>query len=240
MLDFFDPPLAPLDGLVRTVKTGEPAFEERHAMPFYDYLNQRDPAGGAQFDASMSVGARMRSHALLSHADFADARVVVDVGGGEGVLLATVLEANPHLRGVVFESEQTAERARARLASRGLGPRAEAVAGDFFSFVPRGGDVYVLSYVLHNWDDARAISILENCRRAMDAGASLFIVEQVHVPTDEASLADYFGLSTIELLGGGERTESEFRSLLERAGLRFTRLARPSDVPFCVLHARAP
>jgi hypothetical protein len=238
LLEFFDPSLIPLDGLIHTVKTGKPAFDERHGMPFYEYLARKAPDGGARFDASMSIGATMRSHALLRSADFASARTVVDVGGGDGMLLSAVLEAHPHLRGVVFEGAQTAARARARFDGRELGARAEVIVGDFFASVPGGGDVYVLSFVLHNWDDSQSVVLLEHCRRAMTDDAVLLIVEQVRVPTAEASLEDYLSLSTLELLGGRERTEAEFRAILERAGLRLTGVAFSPDVPFCVLEAR--
>ncbi|HEX7956172.1 MAG TPA: methyltransferase, partial [Pyrinomonadaceae bacterium] len=148
LLNFFDPELVPLDGLVRSVATGKPAFEGRHGMAFYDYLARKAPDGGARFDASMNVGAALRAHALLAGFDFSSVRTVVDLGGGEGALLEEVLEANGHLRGVVFERSQTAARARARLSKSGLAARCEVVEGDFFSSVPTGGDVYILSFIL--------------------------------------------------------------------------------------------
>jgi predicted O-methyltransferase YrrM len=238
LVDFFDPPLVPLDGLVRTVTTGRPAFDERHGMPFYEYLARRAEDGGARFDASMSVGAAMRSHALLAAVDFAGARRIVDVGGGDGTLLASLLAEHPHLRGVVLEGESTAERARARLAGLGLADRIDVVAGDFFASVPGGADVYVLSFVLHNWDDARCAVLLERCREVMDPGAVLLVVEQVRVPGEPAGLNDYCNLGTMELLGGRERTELEYAALLEAAGFRLARATPAPDVPFCVLEAR--
>jgi hypothetical protein len=154
------------------------------------------------------------------------------------VLLAKVLEANRHLRGVVFERPQAAARARARLAETGLAARCDVIAGDFFASVPRGGDVYVLSFILHNWDDVHSVALLSQCRCAMDDGTVLFIVEQVRVPTTEASIVEYFNLPTLELLGGRERTEAEFRAILEAAGFQLARAAQAPDCPFCVLEAR--
>jgi len=238
LLDFFDPELVPLDGLVRTLATGKPAFEEQHGMSFYDYLAQKAPDGGARFDASMNTGIALRAHALLSVTDFSNACTVVDVGGGEGMLLAKVLDANPHLRGVVFDRPQTAARARARFADSGLAARCDVIAGDFFSSIPPGGDVYVLSFILHNWDDERSIGLLSQCRRAMDQGATLVIVEQVQVPTTEASIVEYFTLPSIELLSGRERTEAEFRVILEAAGFHLARVTPSPNGPFCVLEAR--
>jgi hypothetical protein len=241
LLDYFDPPLIPLDGLVRTVATGRPAFDDRHGMPFYEYLARRAEDGGARFDASMSVGAAMRSHALLAAVDFARAAAsstIVDVGGGDGTLLAAVLGEHPHLRGVVFEGKSTAERARARVASLKLSDRIDVVAGDFFASVPSGGDVYVLSFVLHNWDDARCAVLLERCRQAMGPDGVLHVVEQVRVPGEPAGLTDYCNLGTLELLGGRERTEAEFRDLLRAAGFRVARASAAPDVPFSILEAR--
>ena len=238
LLDFFDPELVPFDGLVRTIVTGKPAFEEEHGMPFYDYLARKTPDGGSRFDASMNIGAALRSQTLLVGTDLSNARMVVDIGGGEGMLLATVLEANPHLRGMVFDRPQTAARARVRLSERGLAARCEVIAGDFFLSVPKGGDVYVLSFILHNWDDVRSVALLSQCRRAMDDSAILLIVEHVRVPTAEASIMEYFNLSTLELMGGRERTESEFRAILKAAGFRLARGASAPDAPFCILEAR--
>jgi ubiquinone/menaquinone biosynthesis C-methylase UbiE len=238
LLDFFEPELVPLDGLVRTVATGKPAFEERHGTAFYDYLAQKAPDGGAQFDASMNVGAALRARALLDGYDFSGVRTVVDIGGGEGALLTKILEVNPHLRGVVFERPRTAARARARLAQSGLAARCEVTEGDFFSSLPSGCDVYVLSFILHNWDDAQCVALLSQCRRAMGDGAVLLIVEQLRVPTTEASIVEYFNLRSLELLAGRERTKAEFRVILKNAGFRLAGVTQSPGAPFCVMEAR--
>jgi hypothetical protein len=237
LLDFFDPALVPLDGLVRTIQTGRPAFEEHHGVEFYDYL-ARHPESGAEFDRSMNRGTELRANALLSAADFAQTHTVVDIGGGDGGLMMRLLGAHDHLAGIVFERTETAARARARIAHRNLTDRCMVVDGDFFASPPPPGDVYILSFVLHNWNDDRAMKILSLCRRAMGERGVLFIVEQLRAPAGQASIVDYLSLPGVELLGGRERTETEFGVLLDTVGLQLVGVAATPPNPFSVLEAR--
>jgi predicted O-methyltransferase YrrM len=233
LLDFFDPRLVPLGGLCSTVQTGTPAFEERHGAPFYESLAGA-PDGGAKLDASMSSGAPLRARALAGAVDLSGARVVVDVGGGEGVLAASLLEAYPHLQAMLLELPGTAARARVNLSSRGLAERCEVIAGDFFEGVPAGGDVYILSLILNDWEDARCVRVLTRCRQAMAPGAALYLIERLR--GERAAVGEYFNLRTLELLRGHERSEGEMRALLEAAGLRIDRVI-PTALPFSVVRA---
>ena len=157
--------------------------------------------------------------------DFSGLRTVVDVGGGYGTILAAVLRANPGLRGVLFDQPAVIEGARPRIAASGLAERCELVSGSFFDTVPAGGDVYILSSVLHNWDDERAIEILRTCRRAMRDAARLLIVELVIPPGNTPGDGKMLDLQMMVLFTGGkERTPAEYRALLEAGGFRQTRI----------------
>jgi len=224
--------------LIRTLRSGRPAFESVHGMHFYEYLDRQPADAAARFGARMNIGAGLRSRALGALVDFSQAQVVMDIGGGEGLMLAGLLSQHPTLRGVLFERPRTAARARARLADVGLAGRCDVVEGDFFEAVPPGADVYLLSFVLHNWDDAKATALLERCRQAMAPGAVLYIVEQVRDLQSQASVMEFFGLPTLELLGGRERTRQEFRALTKAAGLRLAGEAQVPGNPFCALQVR--
>ncbi len=235
---FFEPELVPMDGLVQTVRSGRPAFEVTHGMPFYDHLERHALDGGARFDARMNVGAGLRARALLELVDWRSVGLVADIGGGEGLLLAHLLSRHAAMRGLLVERPRTARRARRRLAEVGLGRRCRVVAGDFFADVPTGAQAYLLSFVLHNWDDVRCAELLARCRQAMADDAVLHIVEQVREPGPDGSVLAYFDLPALELLGGQERSATEFRRLARHAGLRLTSIARQPGNPFAVLTVR--
>src|SRR5262249_57407075 len=160
--------------------------------------------------------------AVLEAFDFSPYRTVVDVGGGHGGFLASILEANPGARGVVFDAPHVVTGARDQLAARGLAGRCEAVGADFFESVPAGGDLYVMKWIIHDWDDRRALVILRNCRRAIgNSGARLLLVEFV-LSEDGEPFGPFPDLNMMVMVGGKERTEGEFRSLLAEAGFALT------------------
>ena len=149
---------------------------------------------------------------------------IVDVGGGSGALLAAILEANPAASGIVLDLPAATAVARRRLAAAGLSRRGRVMVGDFFRRVPPGGDVYVLAFVLHNWDDRRALTILRNCRATMSDGARLVIIEVIVPRSARPSPARIHDLEMLVFTPGGrERTAAEYRTLLSAAGLRVRR-----------------
>ncbi len=168
------------------------------------------------------------TRAIVPNHDFSRARTVVDVGGGQGNMLAAVLEAVPEVTGVLFDQPAVIRTARARLARTPAAGRMRFVAGNFFRSVPRGGDVYVLRWILHNWSDRDAVRILRNCRAAMPRTGRLLIIEEVvpdHPRADWRHASSAFGdLNMLVLLGGHERTRGEYRRLLAGAGLRLRRV----------------
>ena len=157
---------------------GGTAFEQVHGERFFEYLaGDRDRE--AAFQASMADRARRETADVVAAYDFADLGEIVDVGGGAGVLLEAILRATPGLRGMLVDRPEAVQRARARLADAGLEDRSECVVGDFFDAIPLGADAYLLSRVIHDWDDEDARRILTTCRGAMTVDARLLVVEAI-------------------------------------------------------------
>jgi hypothetical protein len=209
------------------VRTGEPVFRKRGLDDqFKDPA--RSPEENATFDAAMADLTRLTAVAVAAAYDFAPLRTVVDVGGGNGALLIGILQAHPHLHGIVFDQPHAAERAQEQIASSGLAERCEAVGGDFFTEVPAGADAYLLKHVIHDWNDDRAVTILKNCRRAMGENSKLLIVEGVYPPRIDQSFASRRAVtSDVNMLvntGGRQRSEAEFRALYDAAGFTLLRI----------------
>jgi hypothetical protein len=178
--------------------------------------------------------------AVVAAYDFSRFRTLVDVGGGQGALISSILIANPGLRGILFDIPPVIESARARLVDSGLATRCEPIAGDVFTAVPSGGDAYLLKWIIHDWDDERCLEILRSCRRAMTRDGRLLLVERIvpehidqSVDTQSILLTD---LNMLVLTGGHERTAAEYRSLLEGAGFALAGIV-PTATPLSVIEA---
>jgi O-methyltransferase domain/Dimerisation domain len=222
--------------LIESVRTGEAAFERAHGQHLFRYLRDH-PDDAVTFDEAMRGISRQLTAAILDVYDFAAFGSVVDVGGGDGALLVAILARNPDTRGVLSDLPEVAARAKGLLATSGVAERCDVVAIDVFESVPAGGDAYLLSRVVHDWDDAAALRILRNVRAILPARARVLLVEAVLPDGDEPSLARVFDIEML-VIGGRERTEAEYRALLARAGLRLTRVV-PSAGPFSVIEAVA-
>jgi hypothetical protein len=160
----------------------------------------------------------------------------VDVGGADGTVLAAILAAHPHLRGVLFDLPHIITGAPKTLARHGVEDRGDCVGGDFFESVPAGGDAYLLSLVLHDWPDQQAQRILANIAAAAGSGARLLVLEFVVPPGDGPHLSKMSDLNMLAMMGGKERTETEWRELLKGAG--FTGIeVRQTGTPFSVIQA---
>jgi hypothetical protein len=170
--------------------------------------------------------------------DFSGASTVVDVGGGRGALLIAILAANPGLRGILFDLLHVAESAETAVTTAGLRERCAVVGGDMFQEVPPGGDIYLLSRVIHDWDDERSVVILKNCRRAMGPGGRLLLIEDVIPPGDTPSHGKLMDLNMLVSLGGQERTEAEYRALCAAAGFTLARIMTTRS-PVSILDAEA-
>jgi len=211
--------------LLDAVQTGRTPHHQVHGTTFFERIS--DSAGDSAFASRMGGSTAGLGEAIARIECIRRGQTIVDVGGGHGALLAAVLHAQPNLRGVLFDRAATIEHAPSFLETAGVRDRCELVAGDFFEAVPRGGDVYLLSWVLHDWDDEKATQILRACRAAGGDGATLLIVEVLLPPRATASeptgsgvIADPYTLDLQMLLltGGRERTAVEYRELLRAAG----------------------
>jgi len=213
--------------LLHTVRSGETAWHHVLGPDSFEYFAEH-PEEGAIFDEAMGAFTAMVAIAVAAAYDFTPFRTIMDVGGGDGALLAGILGANPALHAFVFDLPRVADRARKRIAAAGLSDRCEFVAGDFFQAVPGGSDAYILKHVIHDWGDRRAVSILENCRRAMGPPGKLLIVEGVYPPRIDQSVASRGAaandVNMMVCTGGRQRSEAEFRQLFDAAGFTLTRI----------------
>jgi hypothetical protein len=210
--------------LLENVRTGKTAFEIAHGAPLFTHL----AAHGDDlriFSDFMNEMAGPRLAAAVQGLGLPATGTVIDVGGGEGSMLITILASRPDLRGVLLELPEVAERAEAEIRAAGLGERCRVLGGSFLDEVPSGGDFYILSNILHDWDDSHCLRILGNCRRAMKPEARLGIIDAVmpeeNVPFALAAL----DLQMMTILGGKQRTEAEYRAIIEPSGLRITEVS---------------
>jgi hypothetical protein len=218
--------------MLHSVRTGESAHRHAHGLGYFEYLAAH-PDEAAWFREIMAAGTAELAPALLAAYRFPASGTVVDVGGAHGDLLAHILAALPRLRGVLFDLPEAVAGAPAALAEAGVADRCNVVAGDFFQKVPGGGDVYLLSWILHDWADDQALRLLRSCREAMAASATLLIVETLLPdraepvpPSRRHTVRNPFVDDLIMLLntGGRERTECEYTALLAQAGFAVSRI----------------
>lgn len=206
-----------------SVMTGKPAFDHVFGAPHFDFLSAH-PDASERFNQSMSATVRREIVAMVTAYDFTGAQRVVDIGGGHGMLLSTILRANPALRGALFDLPHVVAGAESTLRAAGVADRCEIVGGDFFSMTPPAGDILTLSHILHDWDDERASAILRNCVGALAPGGRLLVIEDVIEPGVNAQQTLFKDMQMLVLNGGRERTAEEYERLFSAAGLRLTRI----------------
>jgi hypothetical protein len=218
-----------------TVKTGQPAMDMVFGMPVFDWLAQH-PDEARRFSETMVVVHGAEPPAVAAAYDFSSCEVIVDVGGASGNLLGHVLAAHAHPRGVLFDLPQAMTDAPARLQALGVAHRVTIQAGNAFESVPPGADAYLLSHVIHDWNEDKCLTILRNCRAAMTPTSRLLLIELVL----REGNAPGFGSSDMVMMtltGGAERTAREFASLLSSAGLAMTRVL-PTTTSASIVEAR--
>jgi orsellinic acid C2-O-methyltransferase len=216
------------DELVVSLRTGQAGWDRANGAAPYEYFEQH-PDQSATFNTAMAQNTRGMAPAVLAAYDFSRFETVMDVGGGDGTLLADVLRAEAGMEGVLFDRPAGLAGAADTLAAAGVADRCRVVPGDFFVSIPEGADAYVMKQILHNWDDAHAIAILRNCREAMARDARLVILERML--TDPVTVDDtrtlLLDIQMLVVTGGRERSEQEFRELFDAAGFALTALSEP-------------
>jgi len=204
------------------VRTGKPAMDQIYGAQVFEYF-QQNPAEGQIFNDAMTDISRIDSPAVAAAYNFEGIQSLVDVGGGHGLLLATILARNPHLRGTLYDLPHV-------IAGASNGPlqpmmaRCTLASGNMFSSVPRGADAYIMKHIIHDWPDQRCVQILEACRRSVNAGGKLLVVDSVIQPGNDFSPSKFLDLQMLVFPSGCERTEIQFRDLLASAGWRLSRI----------------
>jgi O-methyltransferase len=219
--------------LDRSLGTGGIAWDAAHGAPVFDWLRSR-PAEASLFNDAM-IGIHGGEQPATADA-YPFAGTVIDVGGGSGNMIVSVLKRHPAARGVVFDMPHVVAEAARRLEAEGLQDRGRVVPGSFFDGVPAGGDAYILSHIIHDWDEPKALQILEHCRAAKSPGGKVLIVEMVVPPPNVPHPAKMLDVTMLAITGGQERTEDEYGDLLAKAGLRLTRVI-PTMSPVSIVEA---
>jgi hypothetical protein len=228
----------PYGHLLHTLRTGEQAFEHVYGERIFDYM-ERHPQLEAVFNNAMTAFTEESADEIAIDLDLTGARIVADVGGGHGHLVASLLGANPGLTGILFDRPHVVDGAGPVLGRTGVTDRVTCVGGDFFRAVPPGADAYVLRTVLHDWSDDECVQILRNVRTALDGrpGGRLVILETVVSPGNEWDFGKLMDIEMLVNVGGQERTEDEWRALLERSGFRLEGV-EPTMPPLSIIAGR--
>jgi hypothetical protein len=221
--------------LMHSVKTGETAFDNIYKQSAWEYY-ARNPEDARNFNEAMKGLTEMINVATLEAYDFSSVDKLVDVAGGTGGLISAILAAHPRMRGVLFDLPHVIAEAGPALDAAGVLDRCETAAGDFFRTVPEGGAAYVMKWIIHDWDDEKAMVILKNIHRAMDEKGKLLLIEMIVLEGNQPDLCKFLDLNMMVITGGRERTEGEFKSLLAASGFELTRVIRTTS-PVCVIEA---
>jgi hypothetical protein len=218
-----------------SVRTGKPAWAQEHGQDVFPYF-ATNPEAAKVFDRAMTSLSNLAIKAVVEAYDFSDIKMLVDVAGGHGRLLATILESNPTVSGILFDQSHVIEGAKENEQLKALGLRCQLESGDFFENVPAAADAYIMKHIIHDWDDKRAIKILTNIKRAMDSKGRILLVESVITADGQQDFGKLLDIEMLVSPGGKERTAAEYEELFKRAGLRLTRIV-PTKSPYSVIEA---
>ena len=211
------------NSLIEAVRTGRPAFEIELGQTVFDYYTEHT-AEYASFSRMMAAYLGNTPRAVADAYNFGGGGHIVDCGGGIGTQLVAILEAHKGLTGTLFDTPQVIEQATSLNPPAALDQRWNTVAGNFFNAVPEGADFYLLSHIIHDWDDSDAARILRNCVAAAPETATFLLVEEIIPDGDEPHRVKLLDVALLSILAGGERTIDEFDALFAAAGLKRTRI----------------
>jgi len=222
--------------LMDSVLTGKPAADATLGMPFFEYL-AKNPDYSKVFNDAMTAFSTPVVDAALEAYDFGEIGLLVDVAGGHGEVLMSILKKHHKVRGVLADVGHVIDGAKPRIAGAGLAGRCEAVPCDFFASVPGGGDAYIMKHIIHDWDDARATTILKNIATAMGPKrGKVILLESVLAAGGAPDFGKFIDIEMLGVPGGRERSADEFRSLFAGAGFELTKIV-PTGSPLCVVEA---
>lgn len=223
--------------LLHSIQTGETAFDHLFGMNVWQY-RQQNPSAADVFNKAMSDSTRATTSAIVQAYDFSRFDCVVDVGGGQGALLAGILKDNPSVHGVLFDLEPVVQGAQETIKNAGISERYEIIGGSILEGIPAGGDAYILKNILNDWDDGDVTRILSNCRQVMKEEQTLLIIEQI-IPSSKPTLDVTMGDLRMMVQNGGRlRTREEYQPLLRRAGFELTKVI-PIGGPYQILEGKA-
>jgi len=222
--------------LLYSVKTGEAAFDHLFGMDYIEYLEQH-PELAQIFNETMRSVSQAHNPAIVASYDFSQFQKIVDVGGGHGSLITTILKANHSLKGVLFDLPHVVNSIDQLDAE--IGKRCEVISGDFFKEVPDGGDLYILKQIIHDWDEEASIKILKNCHKVMPEHGRILVIDAIIEPGNAPNITKFFDLHMLVTAPGGmERTKSEFRSLFKEAGFEVSKIISTPSTFFIIEGAR--
>ncbi len=200
------------------VKTGKASFKDVNGCDRWEYL-RRHPDIGERFNKRMTANSSRITSALVKSYDFSQLKTLIDVGGGQGIVLASILGKNPQMRGCLYERSSVIEGAKSFLETQGVINRCDLISGDFLESIPKGYDAYLLKHVLHDWGDEEALTILRNCRASIPKHGTLLIIDAIISRDNSPHPAKWGDLHFMVVhQGGRERTKREFDSLLRKSG----------------------
>jgi hypothetical protein len=222
--------------LMHSVMTGKPAVDKTLGMPVFEYLAKHPDYSQVFNDAMTALSAPVVGAAIDAY-DFSTIGTLVDVAGGHGEVLMSILKACPEVRGILADVGHVIEGAKPRIAAAGLSNRCDAVAIDFFTSVPAGGDAYIMKHIIHDWDDERASLILRNIATAMGGNrGKVILLEAVLRGAGEPDLGKLLDIEMLAMPGGRERSADEFKALFARSGFEMTKVV-PTKSPLSVVEA---
>jgi hypothetical protein len=227
--------IVPWSKLLYSVQTGQPSFDHHFGVPFFDYLTTHPKEAVMFSDMLMGINSA-DPPAIAAAYDFSSYSHIADIGGATGHLLTTVLARHPGPRGTLFDLPHNQATAGELIQSRGMTDRVTFCPGSFFETIPGGCDLYMLSHVIHDWSEEQCLTILGNCHRAMSAGSRLLIVEMVLPEGNGFHPGKALDITMLTLTGGQERSEPEYRALLEKANFQLTRVI-PTNSPVSIVEA---
>lgn len=225
----------PWRNALHSIRSGESAIVHLFGKPIFEYLQDRSDLQ-MLFGKAMAGMARQLAAAVSAAYDFSNAKLIVDVGGGRGDLIASLLTSNPQSKGIVFDLPHVVEGMHEAIERPDVRNRCNFVGGNFFERIPPGADLYLMSYIIHDWDDDRAVEILSRCREAMTSVSKLLLIEIVLPPAGVPSFGKLLDLEMLVIAGGQERTEREYCNLLGQAGLQLKQVI-PSAAPQSIIEA---